>query len=146
MKQAMLYRRGDELFVHASSETTDGVWILSEPCLKLGITASNADIGRVLKEALQGSRTKVPHPKVWTNLFEPILKYAGVRSWSSFRRGATSSIITEADSAITVIPTTSGQDDSFQPRKSHAVTLFGPSDDELGRVARQVLDLSAEQS
>jgi Immunity protein Imm1 len=83
MRQATAYRRMEHLFVHSSSRTTDGVWILSEPCIKLDEECTDGDLGAAVQACLQGSRTGVPHPTSWGHLLDPLLVLAGEKSWGT---------------------------------------------------------------
>ena len=104
MRKLSAYRRGEWLFVSSSSETTAGVWISAEPCVRLPVTCSDEELGEAVGKALDGSRTGVPHPTNWNTLPDPLLNAAGLRSWSRFSRGAVSVDVREVDGKLTLTP------------------------------------------
>ena len=83
-KMATVYSRSSKLYLHASSRTTDGVWILTEPVVSLDGRASDEEIGSAVQAVLKQSRTGVPHPTNWTQLLTPLLNAARARSWNKF--------------------------------------------------------------
>ncbi len=101
---ATIYLRHGDILVHSSSRTTAGVWILSEPCTRLDSDCSNEALGNAVRAALQGSRSDVPHPAVWTGLVQPLLKLAKVKSWETFAKGALSASVEEEAGRISLIP------------------------------------------
>lgn len=93
------------VFLHSSSKTTDGVWILSPPVLVVEKNNLN-HVGRAVKQCLMESRDGVPHPKVFTGSFEPVLTLAGVKSYSTFVKSAKCMLIKMSGSEIvTFVPT-----------------------------------------
>jgi hypothetical protein len=130
MKAATIYERGGKMFIHGSSKTTAGVWVLCAPVLQ----AENRDarnIGQAVRECLASSRLGVPHPKTFTNLFEPVLKLAGVKSFYAFMNSAKYVGVELEDEVVTLIPTRNGGKDGFIPLPNRSrVALV--SDEELG--------------
>jgi hypothetical protein len=45
-------------------------------------------LGKAVFDALDGSQENVLHPTCWKGLFDPVLRLAGVKSWSAFARSA----------------------------------------------------------
>ena len=81
MQRAILYKRKDKYFIHASSKTTAGVWILQEPVYLI------ENVGEIIKyipKVLNESREGIQHPKNWSTLFNPVLEIAGVKSYQGF--------------------------------------------------------------
>jgi hypothetical protein len=124
MKRATVYHRKGKFFAHASSQTTAGVWILSEPCLALDDTCTDHELGSALLGALAGSENAVAHPQSWKGLLDPLLTQAGVKSWGTFSKTATC-LEVEADAGhIALIPTLNlGVDAGFQADPSQAVSV-----------------------
>jgi hypothetical protein len=86
MKVAMIFEAGGQIVVHASSKTTAGLWISSEPVLQAW--ASNAkSVGTAVLQCLTASASGIPHPKSFKNLFDPVLAVAGVKSHRAFMSG-----------------------------------------------------------
>lgn len=85
---ASIYRRDGEYLLHASSETTQGVWVASAPFTKLPANASDDDLTKAVLGALDGSRQSVPHPVDWGGVLLPLLRLAGARSWRAFSKAA----------------------------------------------------------
>lgn len=115
MQAATAYKRGSQIFVHSSSRTTAGVWLLSEPVAAVAVDDPE-ELGRRILEALNASKDQVPHPKSWKNLFDPVLHLAGVKSWSTFVKSAKCVEIEAINGVAKLIPTRNlGADDGFSP-------------------------------
>jgi hypothetical protein len=146
MRLATVCLRETRFFLHASSRTTAGVWVLSGACSALDAAASDEELGTAVKFALSTSRTNVEHPTSWDGLFDPVLELAHVDSWPTFVRGASCSTITEDDEGMTVIPwTPRGGGRGFEPMAPEARVIKGDSIVELGRVVREMLAGSARR-
>src|SRR5262249_55881027 len=127
-------------FVHASSRTTDGVWILTEPCVKLSEDCSDRDLGAAARAAVAASRTGVPHPQTWSGLLDPLLRQAGGKTWSAFARTATGAEIEEDGGKASVIPTGNlGVDEGFQPIPAKAEIVDLDAAEALGASVRRAL-------
>lgn len=105
MKAATIYERKGKLFVHSSSKTVAGLWVISRPVL-----ATEKDdialLGRSVKECLAASHECIPHPASFKNLFDPVLALAGVKSFRTFIKSAKCVEVEASDSAILIlIPT-----------------------------------------
>ena len=117
MKAATAYLRGEKIFLHSSSKTTAGVWVLSMPVVVVE-KGNLGDIGRLILDSLNASQDNVPHPKSWTNIFDPVLQLAGIKSWNAFAKSAKCVEIESDGERIFVIPTKNkGADDGFDPIK-----------------------------
>lgn len=140
MRRATAYRRKGHFFVHASSRTTDGVWILTEPCVKLSEDCSDRDLGAAARAAVAASRTGVPHPQTWSGLLDPLLRQAGVKTWSAFAKTATCAEIEEDGGKASVIPTRNlGVDEGFQPIPAKAEIVDLDAAEALGASVRRAL-------
>ena len=140
MKRATAYRRKGHFFVHASSRTTDGVWILTEPCVKLDETCSDEDLGEATRAAISASRAGVPHPRNFAGLLDPLLRQAGVKTWSAFAKTATCAEIEADGGKVSVIPTRNlGVDEGFQPDPDRASSADLDDTDSLGAGVRRAL-------
>lgn len=144
MKCATAYLIERKILVHPSSKTVDGVWILSEPVTCLDDSAPNEVLGRALADALQRSVTGVAHPTQWKGLFEPVLRLAGIKTWSSFARQARSVEIEMDGSRIMFVPTKNlGADEGVEPISGKSLTTNAEASlVELGDTLRQALALA----
>jgi hypothetical protein len=90
MKSATVYRRADGFYLHADSQTTQGVWITAAARCKLAVDASPETLGRAGTNMLQASERGVPHPAQddWGKAFTPMFELAGVKTWAAFARHA----------------------------------------------------------
>jgi hypothetical protein len=139
MKRATVYRRKKQILVHASSRTTDGVWILWRPCLALPEASDNRELEQAIRAALDGSKTNVPHPQTWEGLLDPLLTLASVKAWSTFSKGASCVDVEEDGFRIALIPTRNlGPDEGFQPDTSRQIVLE-PGTSEMGASIRKLL-------
>lgn len=80
--KAGAYLRRNRIIAHSESVTVAGVGIVSQPVFELA-TDNVVDLGVAILEALQHSKSGVPHPAQteWGKIGEPVLKAARVRSW-----------------------------------------------------------------
>jgi hypothetical protein len=101
---AIAYKRGDQVFIHGSSKTTGGVWILQPPVLEAGM-CDNARLSRCLVEAMDSSREGIPHPATFSGVFDPILDVAKVATWNSFTEGVLCVGISVENGRMHFVPT-----------------------------------------
>ena len=143
MKAATIYERKGKLYVHSSSKTTAGVWVINPPVLAVE-KEDAGKVGRALKECLAASREGVPHPKSFTNLFDPVLDLAGVKSFGTFMKSAKCiEVETSDDATVTLLPTRNeGVEEGFAPLPTKTETALG-SDEALGSAAAAALAMSA---
>ena len=140
MKRATIYRRKAQFYVHASSRTMDGVWILTEPCLCLDQESSDRELGEAVQQALDSSRSGIPHPRSWKGLLDPLLKQAGVKSWNTFSKTALCVEIEEEDGQVSIVPTENlGVEDGYQADPSRAAVVANGMVEDLGSQARRLL-------
>lgn len=135
MKAATIYERKGALYIHSSSKTVAGVWIISAPVLTAD-KANVGEIGRAIRECLAASEEGVPHPNSFANLFDPVLDLAGVKSFGTFVKSAKCvEVETFEDAIVTLLPTRNeGVDEGFVPLISKTEALFD-SDEALGSAA-----------
>ena len=89
LKQACAYLRKDKVILGPVSVTTAGVGVAVEPFLCIEVE-NIGKLGKGVLATLEKSQHGVPHPKQdqWKALLAPMLKAAGVKSWSSFAKSA----------------------------------------------------------
>lgn len=142
MKRATLYERNGKVFVHSSSRTTAGVWIINSPVLAIDVQ-DLAGIGGALRKCLAASREGVQHPQSFSRLFDPVLILAGVKSFNTFVKSA-KCVEAEAgdDGSLTLIPTRNeGADMGFAPLPSTAEQI-PDSDEAIGASIAAAFSLS----
>ena len=123
-KTAGIYKRKDALYIRASVRTEDDLWLEDGPCTRLDVTASPSEIGDALLEALSRSGRVVPHPTEWKSVDEdnPILQAAGIKRWSTFRKGSWCLSISLREE-LSLIPTVNEGSDGFGHLPDDAVRL-----------------------
>jgi hypothetical protein len=135
MKCATAYKRRKRIYLHSYSKTTAGAWIATAPFVPIEESESPSCKGNNVREVLRHSQEGVPHPKNW-GLIEPMLKLAGVTSWSKFAASAAGCFIELEGDQVHVIP-----NKNLGPKKQYAyvqiqdrkmVISAGASDEELG--------------
>lgn len=99
---AYLFEEG--IFVHPRDFTVAGMWIFSEPVVRVALTAPNRDKGVALMTAIEQSRREVPHPPSWTGLTRPLERALNVRSWAELARRAKLCEVTLDGAALTFMP------------------------------------------
>jgi hypothetical protein len=140
MRSATIYVRSKDILLHASSRTTDGVWILSEPVTRVDHDCPDAPLGDAVRAALQASRSGVRHPKVWTGLLDPRLKVANVKGWATFVRGSRCVRVEEEAGSITLIPTQNlGAKEGFKDEPGATTVVSQAPPDALGQAVRVAL-------
>jgi len=109
MRAAVVYARGEQVYVTSESQTLDEFWIASPP-----VTAhAAADLGdeelaRLVLTALAESELRVPTPSIATNPLSPVLRLAGVKSFAEFMRGARAVRVVVVDDEIEITPMRNG--------------------------------------
>ena len=115
VERATAYRTEDAFVLHAESRTTDGVWIATEPYMRLSVGCSSSELGEGMLAVLAASRSDVEHPTDWKGLLKPLLKVAGLRSWRSLARVARCVSVEASSEGITFVPS-----ENLGPREGHA--------------------------
>ncbi len=139
MQSAAAYRRSGRWYFHSESKTTDGVWIASQPFLSSDQESIN--VGDCAKQALAMSTEGVGHPTEWSGLFTPMLDLAGVKSWSTFSRGAELVGIEMEGNLIKLIPHRNlGPKEGFEPVVSDAIDL--PSEASCEDIGNAIIALA----
>jgi hypothetical protein len=126
MKKAISYKRKNQIFLHAVSKTTAGVWILDQPVF--AVDASDiSQLGVNIYEALNSSKEGVVHPTHWKGIFDPVLQLAGVKTWGTFAKTAKCVEIELETNSVSMVPTKNhGADGGFEQidsKRVHAKTI-----------------------
>lgn len=143
MKDAIVYRRNDGWYLHSSSQTTDGVWIATQPFLKLPPDADLSAIGEAVMRAIDASRQSVPHPAAWNGLFQPMLQLAGAKSWATFVKGSMCLRFEADDCVLLVTPTKNlGPKEGHLPLSDKVLRLpRGSTDEGVGAAVQEAIAL-----
>lgn len=90
MKSIAAYRRLDKILIHPMSEDLDGVLRFQEPVTSFDRRDLNLDLlGSCIIESLHLARIGVPRPTdLSLKVLAPLLKAAGVKSYSKFDEAA----------------------------------------------------------
>jgi hypothetical protein len=139
-KRAEIYHRRACYFLHPSSRTVDGFWVLTEPCVKLPDACSDAELGDAAVAALGASRNEVPNPPRGdtTSVLGPLLRAAGVKSWSSFAKGTSSVDLRDEGGRISIIPYQNREPrDGFRPDDANAIVIDREAGAALGARIRE---------
>ena len=104
MKDAEVIQRKGLLFIRPMCLTEDGLWISTLYPAKLSCDADKHEIGTAVREALNNSTTGVDPPSDWSEVYEPLLRSAGLRSYSAFLKGAVSCVVEERGDVIRFDP------------------------------------------
>ncbi len=140
MKKATVYQLRGKYLVHASSRTTDGVWIVWEPMLAVQANDAAGELGLAIEAALDGSRSGVPHPQDWKAVLAPLLALGGVRSWSAFCRSAACVEVEEEGGRVSLLPTRNlGAEGGFEPSLNSEVLTTRDDPERLGALALKAL-------
>jgi hypothetical protein len=142
MRHVDVYQRKGAILIHASSRTTDGVWILTGACVMLSADSDDATLGAAVRVRLAESHHGVPHPKVWKGIADPLLQAAAVKSWSAFVRGASFVSFHENPEGLSVHPMRNQGTDGFRPIKESVLAVASPSDESIGAAVREGLRMS----
>ena len=117
MKACGVYFRGQDIYVSSSSRTMNGLWIDSEPRMKLeGANDSPQTLGVAVLQALAASQRGVPDPEDLRSVGKEFLTFVGFKSLASFEKQASFFQLTldDKESEITVEPTTHGSRGGFE--------------------------------
>jgi hypothetical protein len=143
MKAATVYKRGNRIYIHASSKTTAGVWIATPPFIQVEADVSASDLGKFVVDALCASQLDVPHPTKWSGVLAPLLEQAGVKSWATFMRKAQCLNLEADEQRLKVIPNRNlGMTEGFEPMLDKRIEAqLTSSLDQLGTVLTEALAL-----
>jgi len=137
MRMAVLYLRGQEIYLHASSRTEMGAWVAQDPYLAVDSFASRDAVGDALKLALANSKEEIEHPKDFGALVRPLLKRANCRSWKAFANLAKCCTAEQEKGTIVLIPHRNlGPDGGFKPMLEN---LFSVPDSASARSLYEVI-------
>ena len=134
LKIARIYYREDKIIIGSNHKTTDGVWIDPGPYEVCSGQIDPAELGRIIINALNSSKTGVP---------QPLEKAAGVKSYSTFIKG-TKSCSVELSDKYNCIPYRNcgfkGDDKGFHKMPDEQISLStNSSTEEIGQAVLDTL-------
>jgi hypothetical protein len=105
MRAALVYERGEHVYVTSESQTLDEFWIASPPFIvRESADLDDEELARLVLAALAESEQRVPTPPAATNPLSPVLRLAGVKSFAEFMRGAKAVRASAVDLEIEITP------------------------------------------
>ena len=138
IRRAAVYRRDNRVVLCPESETTAGVWIPGSPVVG---APEPGELGRQLIHALEASKSGVDHPSVWTGLFDPVLRAAGVRSHAAFMQSAVRVGVSWNAAGVELTPCRNlGTKEGFDEIASKAILLPTLTHEQLGAALLSALD------
>jgi hypothetical protein len=138
---AGVYERGSKVLVFPSNKATTGLHIDGVPVFVLPSAASDEELGKAVVEALGKSKSGLPHPDPNDRTLPPVCEAVGVKSWSSFARGALYCSLRAASGKLSIDPTRrEGSSFFFMPDPDLAVVIpFPAAPSDLGSAVRLAL-------
>jgi hypothetical protein len=128
MKGASVYAASDTLFLSPSSLTTAGVWVGTQPVLRLEPGSGPSVLGEAVIRVLNASHDNLPHPTDWNALLRPLLESAGARSWAAFMNKAKCVCLRFDGEEMKLIPHRNlGTEEGYQAIEELITTLRFPS-------------------
>jgi hypothetical protein len=125
MKTAHVFEYNGNLYFRPYSQTTAGVWIGTDSIMRLDTAAPNSEIGRVVLLVIDKSQYAIPHPSVWSEMDDdPLLKAAGVKSWSAFMKKAKCLAVDLENLTLRLIPRRNmGPREGYEPMPEQSVEI-----------------------
>lgn len=106
IRSASAYHRRGAWIVGPHSQTESGLWVATPPYVQLPGTITYRELADATRVALSQSQT-IPdiNPRESPMPPSPILQAAGVKSWSTFYKGAKLVAVRSDDTHLTFSPT-----------------------------------------
>ena len=141
---AAVYYGARGYFVHANSQTEDGVWLAALPAHLLSAKADATDIGEAVIDALshRGAAPPSLRPNDYAAVSEPVLRVAGARSWQVLQNSSSLCNVQVSGGSVYVQPTRNGgscgADRGYHPLFDETISV--PVTDTPSAVGQAVLD------
>ncbi len=138
---ASVYERDNKWYLHPSSRTVTGLWILTPPILELDAGDTREHKGGAVIEALAESRHGIPMPADGNKVADPLLVAAKARSWSALLKNAKSVHVQRETGRLTVMPSRKTDRTGTQEGiPDEAIELpEGASKEEIGAAVEEAL-------
>jgi hypothetical protein len=135
-------QRENRIHVYPESETTGNIWIPAEPVISLDATATDEAKGKAVLEALSASRQQVPHPASPDDCLRPLLRAAGVSSYTKYAKGTRSCSVTQDSGRHRLLARRNRGKGAFEGIPGKAIVLESPSAEDLGRAVMETLAMA----
>jgi hypothetical protein len=107
-RSAHIYRRGDQYFVTASSQTRDGFGLEEGP-VEIFAAGDGEALANAVRGALGRSRSGIPTPKNWSSHPNRVVQAAGLKRFNAFAKGAALvSVDEEEPGKFRILPSRNG--------------------------------------
>lgn len=114
-----------------------------KPVTVLSSTVEAGELGHAILRCLQEYKENLPHPhpSEFNNLPQPILEASGVKSWSTFSKGALACLISSSQTELTITPShRAGARGAYLHDADHIIALTLPvTPEQVGIAAREAL-------
>lgn len=131
---AAVYLRRDRYIVISSSQTTAGFWTENDDCLTFDTAVTVDDLGAGVLRMLDASRTGVPTPDFRQTGPATSVQAAGLKSVSTFMKGAKYVALERRGVTIQVMPhRNGGTAEGFVGLPEEAVELRDATPQQLGQ-------------
>lgn len=144
MSDAQIYLRDGRLFIFASSCSTSGFLFASGALQTLDANKDSKLIGHAVLAALAESHSDMPAPKDPKSITKPLLKASGVKSWTSFAKGAKYISVSCDDDGWHFTPTQNlGVKDGFEDLEQKEIHIKRKmTDRQIGEAVIRALEIS----
>lgn len=112
-KGCEVYFRKEAIYFISLDKTIPGIWIASEPMIKLNRDVSLRDLGEAVITAIQSSQQGVPMPDDSRAVTKAVLKFAGFKTWNAFAKGALCYDVEYDGMKVHITPQTSSGSGAF---------------------------------
>ena len=140
---ASAYLYDGTLIVHANNRTHDNIGWNSEPISTIAYDAGNALIGHLIRSTVLASRWDAEHAEPLGS-DNPVLRAAGVKSWTTMERKALLIHMELRHSTFTVIPnraTVKGEGRGWSGLEQQTTLPEACTDTELGDVVVRAFEM-----
>lgn len=108
-RSGAVYQCADYLLLRADVET-DANWVIAaEPVLKLPLTATPLEIGKVLSGLISEAKTQVPHPTDWKQSQKEYLRSMGFKTNKELQTMCRLCMVSYIDNSFVLHPTRSAK-------------------------------------
>jgi hypothetical protein len=141
MQSVGVFLRDDSYFIVVTHGSGGGdPCIASGPVAALPAIADVQSLGAAILSSLDQSTNNAPWPTDWKKVTEPLLGAAGVKSWSTFAKRASSVRVDRSAQAISVRPSLR-EKASFMDLPDKVIHLGAPSAANLGTAVAAALQV-----
>lgn len=137
---ALYIRKGETIFV-SQAMTTHGFEMDDQPTARLSNDDSDMAIGEAVLKALNLYRENVPPAGPLGRKPDPVLQFAGVKTWGQLERQSRNVSIEEKSGTVSVVPTRRPEEGGYDPLNQLAIHCRAVPE-EIGAAVRRAATLS----